>query len=335
MKKDIIQAIKIIILALVLSVGVNYAFAAWTAPSLPPTEGNVAAPLNVGPTSQVKGAGLSLDALAVFGTAYVSNNVGVGTVSPEAQLHVKNVDQAAAKADIADVIIEDLSAALQIIGGSGDSHLLFSDEDGIHWSLNHWGSAGNNSFSIGYKVATTNNWAFGGNTNWNNYLTIESDGQVGIGDFTPDAGLKLDVEGKVGATEYCDQNGLNCVSAASIATCSSIPTQISNESASSVLLQNAYAGCMAMNTGGEEKCWRLPSTHDLEYVYWHDILYPGSKIVSNVGSQALIWSSDVSSVNSDAITFPRQVVYKLADGTMFTTVTGTRTSSTYKYRCVK
>ncbi len=36
-------------------------------------------------------------------------------------------------------------------------------------------------------------------------------GSVGIGDSTPDGALKLDVEGKVGATEYCDQNGANCV----------------------------------------------------------------------------------------------------------------------------
>jgi hypothetical protein len=35
-------------------------------------------------------------------------------------------------------------------------------------------------------------------------------GTVGIGDPTPDNGLKLDVEGNVGATQYCDQNGNNC-----------------------------------------------------------------------------------------------------------------------------
>lgn len=35
-------------------------------------------------------------------------------------------------------------------------------------------------------------------------------GSMGIGDMTPDTGLKLDVEGKIGATEYCDQNGNNC-----------------------------------------------------------------------------------------------------------------------------
>lgn len=36
------------------------------------------------------------------------------------------------------------------------------------------------------------------------------DGTVGIGDSAPDGNLKLDVEGPVGATQYCDQNGSNC-----------------------------------------------------------------------------------------------------------------------------
>lgn len=35
--------------------------------------------------------------------------------------------------------------------------------------------------------------------------------QVGIGDTTPNTGLKLDVEGKIGATEYCNQVG-KCLS---------------------------------------------------------------------------------------------------------------------------
>jgi hypothetical protein len=37
-----------------------------------------------------------------------------------------------------------------------------------------------------------------------------SGGNVGIGTTTLSAGLKLDVEGAVGATQYCDQNGANC-----------------------------------------------------------------------------------------------------------------------------
>ena len=41
-------------------------------------------------------------------------------------------------------------------------------------------------------------------------------GNVGIGDATPDGGLKLDIEGNVGAVQYCDENGANCTPAASL-----------------------------------------------------------------------------------------------------------------------
>ena len=41
-------------------------------------------------------------------------------------------------------------------------------------------------------------------------------GDVGIGDTSPDSDLKLDVEGKVGATEYCDEDGNNCTAAANL-----------------------------------------------------------------------------------------------------------------------
>gem|GEM_PF-4386686 len=42
------------------------------------------------------------------------------------------------------------------------------------------------------------------------------DDSVGVGDLTPDGGLKLDVEGKVGATEYCDEAGANCSTATDV-----------------------------------------------------------------------------------------------------------------------
>lgn len=41
-------------------------------------------------------------------------------------------------------------------------------------------------------------------------MTVDTTGDIGIGDPTPDASLKLDVEGQVGATQYCDNAGNNC-----------------------------------------------------------------------------------------------------------------------------
>lgn len=45
---------------------------AWTGPSAAPPNGNVAAPLNVDSTDQVKDAGLAINALAVFGNAILA-----------------------------------------------------------------------------------------------------------------------------------------------------------------------------------------------------------------------------------------------------------------------
>lgn len=58
------------------------ALSAWSGPSANPTSGNIAAPVTVGSTDQVKDAGLSINALAIFGTTYVSTKVGVGRTSP-------------------------------------------------------------------------------------------------------------------------------------------------------------------------------------------------------------------------------------------------------------
>lgn len=56
------------------------------------------------------------------------------------------------------------------------------------------------------KIGTT--YSGSGTAISDNNLIVQ--GTVGIGDPTPDNGLKLDVEGNVGATQYCDQNGNNC-----------------------------------------------------------------------------------------------------------------------------
>jgi|GEM_PF-6179358 len=55
-------------------------------------------------------------------------------------------------------------------------------------------------------------------------FTVQPGGDVGIGDTTPDGTLKLDVEGQVGATEYCDENGANCVSSTVLGTVDTLDT---------------------------------------------------------------------------------------------------------------
>src|SRR3989344_3859726 len=58
------------------------ALQAWTGPTATAPAGNVAAPINVGTTDQVKNAGISVNSLAVFGSQYIQEKLGVGVVSP-------------------------------------------------------------------------------------------------------------------------------------------------------------------------------------------------------------------------------------------------------------
>ncbi len=55
---------------------------AWTGPTTAPPGNNVPAPINVGTSDQSKDAGLSVNALTVFGSQYVQTKLGVGVVSP-------------------------------------------------------------------------------------------------------------------------------------------------------------------------------------------------------------------------------------------------------------
>ena len=80
MKKNILENVRIIVLAGILSLGVGVAFAGWTpAPSSAP-DNNVEAPLNISSANQVKLGGLWVNALgASNGLVVPDGNVGIGT----------------------------------------------------------------------------------------------------------------------------------------------------------------------------------------------------------------------------------------------------------------
>jgi len=61
---------------------------AWTGPTQTAPNGNVAAPINVGTTDQVKNAGLGINSLAVYGNGYVQARLGVNVLSPAYPLDV-------------------------------------------------------------------------------------------------------------------------------------------------------------------------------------------------------------------------------------------------------
>ncbi len=61
---------------------------AWAGPTATAPAGNVAAPINVGATDQVKDAGISVNSLAVFGSQYIEDKLGIGRASPIVALDV-------------------------------------------------------------------------------------------------------------------------------------------------------------------------------------------------------------------------------------------------------
>jgi hypothetical protein len=65
---------------------------AWTEPNAAPPGGNIAAPLNVGDTGQVKSGGLTLNWKGgQYGLIVAAGNVGIGTTNPGAKLDVRGV----------------------------------------------------------------------------------------------------------------------------------------------------------------------------------------------------------------------------------------------------
>ncbi len=76
-KHELWQSAKILTVALVLSLGVQYASAAWSGPTATPPNENTSAPINVSATSQVKSGGLGVtnlvaDSVTVGGTVNTS-----------------------------------------------------------------------------------------------------------------------------------------------------------------------------------------------------------------------------------------------------------------------
>jgi len=88
--KNIIQPLKTIVLALVIGLGISYAMA-WTAPTAPPPNENVPAPVNVGNETQYKAGLLGVGPFQTFLDTYLATEgakVGIGTTEPQRQLQI-------------------------------------------------------------------------------------------------------------------------------------------------------------------------------------------------------------------------------------------------------
>src|SRR3989338_8533082 len=87
MRKNLTKFL-LLVTAFTFALSINYIFAALTGPIQAPPGGNAPTPVHIGTTNQVKDGGLGLNALSVFGNGYFQDNVGIGTVSPQAKLDV-------------------------------------------------------------------------------------------------------------------------------------------------------------------------------------------------------------------------------------------------------
>ena len=89
--------------------------------------------------------------------------------------------------------------------------------------------------------------------NGNSYLqnTVYVTNRMAIFDGTPDAGLRLDVDGNIGAMRYCDEYGNNCTAPADIGRIKNVRLELTNcvWEKDQTFGENICSAPMSMKTG--------------------------------------------------------------------------------------
>ena len=176
--------------------------------------------LGYGPTS---GSYVNLN-LGAASQLYVSGgNIAIGTTSANGVLNINGAIDfpIAAAGTILELENKEFIRKLTDRGGVriGADDALFIGSGESPDTVSNGASALQTSEQT--FVASDNNIYLlsGQQGGYNNALgiTIFGNGSVGIGDTSPDGGLKVDISGNIGASAYCDTAGNNCTSAAAIA----------------------------------------------------------------------------------------------------------------------
>ncbi len=189
------KTLKIIALATVLSFGLSFVYA-WTAPTVTPPGGNTAAPINTSATAQVKNGGLSVNALTVFGNAYIDGRLGVGTTTPSRKLHIVT-NNSSNDGNQSQILMENIAAggnaqiAAQVVDTSARAGIQF--RVGPALSTVDRAEMNYNFANPGFEF-----WTMTGG--WSPKVFIKSSGNVGIGTAAPTQ--KLDVAGTARMTGF-------------------------------------------------------------------------------------------------------------------------------------
>ncbi len=134
-----------------------------------------------------------------------TDNVGIGTTAPKAKLDIRDAsvlrlgignatftNVPALQTDTSDTL-----ALYTINNGANVTDWRFYIEDDANDSLSFWGNScsggGCNNLSKSSVI-----------------MKLQANGSIGIGTMSISSDLKVDAEGKIGATQFCDENGSYC-----------------------------------------------------------------------------------------------------------------------------
>ena len=187
-----LQSFKTIALALILSIGVSYAYAAWAPPSTTPTGGNTEAPINVGPATQVKAG-----ALTVNGLMTAVSNLMIGSCSqpgcPTGPLTINNTT-GNPWVDIRSNGDANNYSAISLWSNAvgSDAWPVFSGaNNNKRWAIGHRKIAGAFSETNNFFIEECSGQCLSSSGIFNQRLTIKPGGNVGIGTLTPTAKLHI------------------------------------------------------------------------------------------------------------------------------------------------
>ncbi len=180
--REVAQMLGAIIIGFLFTVAVSKV-GAWTEPTAAPPGGNVGAPINTSNITQGKTGSLYVGGIGPSGAANTNGlivdygNVGVGTTSPGAKLHVVG------------------SGRFEVLAGNNVTIGTPSGVPGMTFISTTRADIRKNADSLSLLAGTTTGMPL-----TTNGVTIKSGGNVGIGTASP--GAKLDVNGLILSRGY-------------------------------------------------------------------------------------------------------------------------------------